>query len=211
MVALAINLSQAVSYKVLAQDMALGDKPNGPSIPTVDAYLGILKQLFLVEDLTGWEPPLVSRRRVRTKPKRYYTDPSLPAALLGATPSNLTRDMQTLGRLFEALCLRDLNVYLSALPGFGNRLQYYRDANGLEVDAIVQTGDGRCGAFEMKLSDSRLDEAASNLTRMAAKVTSNAAAQSLSPEFLAVLVGKGDIAYRRRDGVLVTPLATLAP
>ena len=211
MLALSLNLTQSVTYRVLARDMALGDEDAMPSVPTIEAYLDFLKSLFLIEDLTGWEPPLISKRRVRTKPRRFFVDPSLPAALLGATPVTLLRDMQTLGRLFESLCVRDLRVYLSVLPGIGNQISYYLDDKGLEVDAVIQLGDGRWGAFEIKLSDAKIDEAADCLNRFVDRVTANKAARVKSPEFLAVLIGKGDIAYRRNDGILVIPVATLAP
>jgi predicted AAA+ superfamily ATPase len=211
MMALSLNLTQSATYKVLARDMALGDEDAMPSIPTIEAYLDFLKNLFLVEDLTGWEPPLISKRRVRTRSKRFFVDPSLPAALLGASPVTLLRDMQTLGKLFESLCIRDLRVYLSVLPGISNQINYYLDDKGLEVDAVIQLGDGRWGAFEIKLSDAKIDEAAGNLNRFVDKITANKAAQVKIPEFLAVLIGKGDIAYQRNDGVLVIPIATLAP
>jgi predicted AAA+ superfamily ATPase len=211
MLALSLNLTQPVTYKVLARDMALDDEDAMPSAPTIEAYLDLLKDLFLIEDLTGWEPPLISKRRVRTKPKHFFVDPSLPGALLGATPATLLRDMQTLGKLFESLCIRDLRVYLSVLPGIGNQINYYLDDKGLEVDAVVQLGDGRWGAFEIKLSDAKIDEAAGCLNRFADKIALNKAAQVRDPEFLAVLIGKGDLAYQRKDGVLVIPIATLAP
>ncbi|MDR0311460.1 MAG: DUF4143 domain-containing protein [Acidobacteriota bacterium] len=211
MMALSLNLTQSVTYKVLARDVAFGDEDAMPSVPTIEAYLDLLKSLFLLEDLTGWEPPLISKQRVRTRPKRFFVDPSIPAALLGATPATLLRDMQTLGKLFESLCIRDLRVYLSVLPGIGNQINYYLDDKGLEVDAVIQMGDGRWGAFEIKLSDAKIDEAAACLNRFAGKITANKAARVKAPEFLAVLIGKGDIAYKRNDGVLVIPIATLAP
>ena len=46
-----------------------------------------------------------SKARVRVRPKRYFRDPSLAAALLGATPERLLGDIQTLGMLFENLVL----------------------------------------------------------------------------------------------------------
>jgi len=211
MLALSLNLAQSVTYKVLARDTASGDEEAMPSVPTIEAYLDVLKDLFLIEDLGGWEPPLISKRRVRTKPKLFFVDPSLAAALLGATPVTLIRDMQTLGKLFESLCIRDLRVYLSALPGIDNRISYYLDDKGLEIDAVIQLDDGRWGAFEIKLSDAKVDEAADCLNRFADKITANKEARVRAPEFLAVLIGKGDLAYQRNDGVLVIPAATLAP
>jgi predicted AAA+ superfamily ATPase len=211
MMALSMNLAQSVTYKTLARDMGQGDEDALPSMPTIESYLEILKDLYLVEDLTGWEPPLISKRRLRTKPKRYFVDPSLPAALLDAYPDILLRDMQTLGKLFESLCIRDLRVYLSVLPGIGNQISYYLDDKDLEVDAVVQLGDGRWGAFEIKLSETKADEAANSLKQLEKKMTANSAAQSRPAEFLAVLVGKGEIGYRRKDGVLVIPIAALGP
>ena len=41
-----------------------------------------------------------SKVRVRVKPKRYFCDPSLAAALLRATPGRLLKDTQTLGMPF---------------------------------------------------------------------------------------------------------------
>ena len=68
------------------------------------------------------------------------------------------RDTQTLGDLFETLCIRDLNVYLSAMPGANNRIAYYRDDKGLEVDVIIELSDGRWGAIEIKLSDLKVND-----------------------------------------------------
>lgn len=208
--ALAINVSQASKYTTLAADMAYGDEYREPDTQTVKSYLEMLKDLYLVTDLEGWEPPLRAKSRVRTKPKRYFVDPSLPAAVLGASPTMLMRDTQTLGDLFETLCIRDLNVYLSALPGAGNRMAYYRDDKGLEVDVIIELSDGRWGAIEVKLSDLKVtDENAAKLTAFHNKICGNPKAQVREPEFMMFLTGRGSKAYRRNDGILVVPIATL--
>jgi predicted AAA+ superfamily ATPase len=146
------------------------------------------------------------------RPKRYLIDPSLPAALIGASPSTLLRDTQTLGGLFETLCLRDLRVYLSVMPGAANKICYYRDEKDLEVDFVIELSDGRWGALEVKLSDLKVDDAAAErLLAFKRKVTANARAQARQPEFLAFLVGRGDFAYRRDDGILIIPIAALEP
>ena len=208
--ALGTNISQAPTYSTLADDMSYGDGDRRPDAKTVKSYIETLQDLYLLFDLDGWEPPLRSKRRVRTKPKRYFVDPSLPAAVLGASPHMLLRDTQTLGGLFEVLCLRDLNVYLSALPGAGNRLSYYRDEKGLEVDVIVEMSDGRWGAIEIKLSDLKAnDDNAAKLLAFRDKICGNPRAQVREPEFMMFLVGRGGHAYRRDDGILVVPIATL--
>lgn len=204
--ALAMNESQAVTYKTLSRDMARGER--GADENTVAAYLELFDRLKLTEGLSGWEPPMRAKSRVRVKPKRYFTDPSLAAALLGATPASLVRDMQTMGMLFENLVMRDLRVYLSTYAGIGNGMFYYRDDKGLEVDAIVEFG-GRWAGVEVKLSDTKADDAAKTLLRLKRKVSANAAARNAEPAFLAVVVGRGSLAYARDDGVLVIPAALL--
>ncbi len=204
--ALAMNVSQAVTYRTLAKDVSGGE--TGPDADTVAAYLDLFDRLKLTEGLCGWEPPMRSKARVRVKPKRYFCDPSLAAALLGATPEKLLHDTQTLGMLFENLVIRDLRVFLSTYAGLGNEVFYYRDDKGLEVDAIVECG-GRWAGIEVKLSDTKVDEGAANLKKLRDKMLANPAARNAEPAFLAVVVGRGSLAYTRSDGVLVIPAALL--
>lgn len=207
MKALALNASQAVTYGTLAKDMALGEK-DSVSEDTVKAYLELFSRLHLMEDLMGWEPPMRAKARVRVKPKRYFVDPSLTTALLGATPKRLLKDTQTLGLLFENLVLRDLRVFLSTYSGLGNNIYYYHDDKGLEVDCIVESANSWAG-IEIKLSDTKADDGAANLIKLRKKVTANPAAHNAEPVFLAVIVGKGSLAYKRSDGVFVIPISML--
>ena len=204
--ALAMNESQAVTYKTLAKDISGSE--DGIDVGTIASYLKLFDRLKLTEDLDGWEPPMRAKARVRVKPKRYFCDPSLAAALLGATPESLIRDTQTLGMLFENLVIRDLRVFLSTYVGLGNQVHYYRDDSGLEVDAIVEHA-GRWGGIEVKLSDTKVDEGAANLLALKRKMTENPAARNAGPAFLAVVVGRGHLAYMRPDGVAVVPMALL--
>lgn len=204
--ALALNESQAVTYKTLARDMAAGE--TGPDEDTIAAYLGLFDRLHIIEELRGWEPPMRAKARVRVKPKRYFCDPSLAAALLGATPARLMKDTQTLGMLFENLIVRDLRTFVSTYAGIGNNVLYYRDDRDLEVDAIVEV-DGRWAGIEIKLSDTKADDGAENLLALRERVLSNPVARNAEPVFLAVVVGRGSLAYRRDDGVLVIPAALL--
>ncbi|MGN0038915.1 MAG: ATP-binding protein [Coriobacteriales bacterium] len=204
--ALALNESQAVTYKTLAKDMGGGGSE--PDADTLAAYIELFSRLKLTEDLLGWEPPMRSKARVRVKPKRFFCDPSLAAALLGATPQRLLCDAQTLGMLFENLVLRDLRVFLSTYAGLGNGVFYYRDEAGLEVDVIIEYA-GRWAAIEVKLSDSKADDGAKSLLALRRKLLANPAARNAEPAFLAVVVGRGSMAYMRNDGVMVIPAATL--
>ncbi len=67
--------------------------------------------------------------------------------------------------------------------------------------------DGRWGAFEVKLGQSRLDEAAASLLTFAARVDT---AKCGKPAALVVIVGTG-YGYVRPDGVAVVPIGSLGP
>jgi hypothetical protein len=72
---------------------------------------------------------------------------------------------------------------------------------------VVHLPDGHYGLIEIKLGgESAIEEGASNLQRLAAKIDLG---QMCAPSFLMVLTAVGAFAYRRKDGVLVVPITTL--
>lgn len=193
--------------------LAFGDDRTDASRNTVALYLDLFRELYFIDELYGWDAPVRSKSRVRTKPKRYFADPSLPAHLLGMSPDRLLRDAQTFGLLFESLCMRDLRVYASALPDATiDPLRYYQDADGLEVDAIIELRDGRWAGVEVKLGESKVPDGIANLNRLRKKVLSNTAARSREPSFMAVVTATSP--FSRRDpesGVYVLPITALRP
>ena len=112
--------------------------------------------------------------------------------------------VETLGLLFESLVVRDMRVYAQSLDA---NLYHYRDNTGLEVDAIVQRRDGAWAAFEVKLGQRAIDDAAASLLRLAERVDVERHGR---PVALGVITGWG-YAYRRTDGIDVIPVGTLAP
>ena len=97
-----------------------------------------------------------------------------------------------------------------ALPDIGMEpVRYYHDDSGLECDAIIELADGRWAGIEIKSSQDKVEQAAENLNRMKAKLLKNPQARAKAPEFLAVLIGVGEFAYRREDGIYVIPIRTL--
>jgi len=169
---------------------------------TVRTYYEALKKLFVIEEQDAWAPSLRSRNRIRTTPKRHFTDPSLAAAVLGATPKILSDDIKTAGFLFESLCFRDLSIYMDALDG---AVFHYHDYDELEVDTILQLPDGRWAAAEVKLGTFEFDAAAENLRKLKKKL----AKETVPPSFLAIVTASGGAAYKRDDGVYVVPLDCL--
>jgi uncharacterized protein len=199
---LARNVATSAAATTLAHDAGGADGPLKDD--TVREYLAALERLMVVESQPAWAPHLRSRYRLRTAPKRHFVDPSLAVAALRATPDRLLGDLNLLGLLFESLVVRDLRIYAQAADA---QVLHYRDSSGLEVDAIVEAGDGRWMAFEIKLGHGQIDDAAATLSRFATRVDK---ARCGSPALLAVIVASG-YGYRREDGVAVIPIGALGP
>lgn len=207
---LARNVATSATLETLAAD-ARGDGRSALSRETVSLYLNVFKDLYFVEELFGWDAPVRSKSRVRSKPKRYFADPSIPAVLLGMNVDRLLADAQTFGLLFESLCIRDLRVYASVLPEApADPLRYYQDADGLEVDAIIELRDGRWAGIEVKLGENKVPDAIANLNRLRSKVRSNPAARNNEPSFMAVVTANSPFArYDHENDVYVVPITCL--
>jgi len=197
---LARNTMTLATNKTLIKDLT-GAGPFAER--TLLNYLGALRRLFVIEDLPAWGPQLRSATRLRAAPKRHFVDPSLAVAALDATPTGLANDLKTLGFVFENLVVRDLKVYADLL---GAKVCHYRDDEGLEADAVVEAGDGRWAAFEIKLGVTEEDAAAASLIRVRDKLVARGAP---APAGLAVIYGVGAHAYTRADGVHVLPITAL--
>ena len=210
---LARNVATAATLQTVAQDAALGDEAGVPAASTVTAYLNILEDMYVIESLCGWDAPVRAKSRLRTKPKRYFADPSIPAAALGMGPGRLLSDGQTFGLLFESLCVHDLRVYAACLPGaHPGSLRYYGDSDGLEVDVIIELRDGRWAALEVKLGEAKVPDGIRNIERLRKKVASNPAARNPEPEFSAVVTATSP--FCRHDAehdVYVFPITALRP
>lgn len=202
LISLARNVATCVAASTLASDAGGADGPLDAE--TVRDYLTALGRLLIVEDQPAWAPHLRSRSVLRTSPKRHFVDPSLAVAAVRATGATLLRDLRWLGFLFESLVVRDLRIYAQAFDGV---VRHYRDNTGLEVDAIVETGDGRWAAFEVKLGHAQVDAAAAQLLKFRDRIDTSVCG---APAMLGVIVATG-VGYLRPDDVAVIPIGALGP
>ncbi|KAB5608544.1 ATP-binding protein [Bifidobacterium jacchi] len=196
--------SQASTAQIAAD--AAANETSGPSAKTVQSYLRALEKIFVIEDLSAWNPNLRSKTAIRSADTRHFVDPSIATAALGVNPQGILLDLETFGLLFEGLCVRDLRVYADSLDG---QVFHYRDKTGLECDAVIHLRDGRYGLIEVKLGGNRLiEEGAGNLRKLASRLDTS---RMNKPSFLMVLTGTGAYSYTRPDGVVVAPVSTLRP
>ncbi len=196
------NIATEAAATTLSRHIAGDDVPSRSSVAE---YLEALTRVYIVEDLPAWVTHLKSRARLRRSPKRHLVDPSLAVATLRASPERLWRDPAYLGHAFESLVVRDLRVYSEANDA---AVYHYRDSNGHEIDAVIEHGDGRWLAVEVKLgSGARLDAAAKSLTRACEQIDLTRMGE---PVKKLVITAEG-YGYERPDGVSVLPITALGP
>jgi predicted AAA+ superfamily ATPase len=149
--------------------------------------------------------------RLASAPKHQLVAPALAARLLGvdagalldgrAGGPPLPREGSLLGALFEALVTLSVRVYAQAAEA---RVGHLRTHGGdHEVDSVLERGDGRVDAIEVKLTTAVADRDVRHLRWLRERI---------GDDLLdAIVVTTGQHAYRRADGIGVVPAALLGP
>ncbi len=187
--ALARNESTLASNNTLIRDIS-DDEGYEMNTATVTKYLNLLNRMMVLEDQQPFGIGL--RSSVRG----------------GASMEGYKADLDTFRFIFESLCSHDLRIYAEAN---GGKLFHYHDSTGMEVDSVVELPDGRWGAFEVRLGEGQADAAAESLLRFRDRMRASSTKARAVPEFLCVVTGVSEYAYRRDDGVYVVPITALGP
>jgi predicted AAA+ superfamily ATPase len=121
----------------------------GVSVPTVQSWLSILEQSYIVFRL----PPFyrnITRRLVKT-PKLYFYDTGLACFLLRIQDTMALRNYHNAGALFENLIVAD--AFKSAYhAGKEPWYSFYRDKSGDEAD-LVYDARGQLTLWEIKATE----------------------------------------------------------
>ena len=200
---LARNQGQQIANTAIAADIAANNEST-INQETVAGYISALKKIFVVEDMPAWSPNLRSKSAIRTSDTRYFVDASIAAAALGIGPNDLINDLNTMGFLFETMCVRDLRVYAEAL---GGSVYHFRNKAGLECDAVVHLRNGSYGLIEIKLGGEKLiREGVETLTSLTESIDTS---KMKEPAFRMILTAADQYAYRREDGICIVPVGCL--
>lgn len=200
---LARNQGQQIANTAIAADIAVNDEST-INQETVAGYISALKKIFVVEDMPAWNPNLRSKSAIRTSDTRYFVDASIAAAALGIGPNDLINDLNTMGFLFETMCVRDLRVYAEAL---GGSVYHFRNKAGLECDAVVHLRNGSYGLIEIKLGGEKLiREGVETLTSLTESIDTS---KMKEPAFRMILTAADQYAYRREDEIFIVPVGCL--
>jgi predicted AAA+ superfamily ATPase len=210
MLAYAAATATAASWEKV-RDAATSGESEKPARTTVMPYRDVLERLYVLDPLPGWRPTRSHIARLTEPPKHHLADPALATSLLGLTSEQLLageepavaipRDGTFLGALFESLVTQSVRVYAQAAEASVGHLRTY--AGEREIDLVVDRGDGRVVALEVKLHPVATDKDVRHLHWLC---------EQMGDDLLdAVVVTTGSEAYRRPDGIAVVPAALLGP
>lgn len=129
---LAGRVGQVANLESLSGDV-------GVSSTTLKSWLSVLEASFVIFRL----PPYYRNfgKRFVKSPKIYFTDVGLAAHLLSISSARQVAQHPLVGGLFENLVVMEaLKARLNA--GLEPDLYYMRDSSGVEVDLVLEKGDG---------------------------------------------------------------------
>ena len=120
----------------------------GISKDTARAYMALLQNLLVVDQLPAWTSSRF--KRLTLSSKRYLVDAGLFTGVLGLTENDLLSDGDLLGRLLETFVVAQIRSEV-ALMSPPPRLHHLRMSEGQhEIDLVIEVGPRRLIAIEIK-------------------------------------------------------------
>lgn len=199
--AYARNISTLESDKTIYQDV---QSKIDVSDRTIIDYLKVFEKLYIIDEISAWNPNIRSKTAIRTSPKKNFVDPSIATAVLNVTPKELELDAPSFGLFFESMVTRDISIYTESE---GASISYYRDRNGLECDLVVHYPNGEFALIEIKLGEKGIEEGAAHLLEIQRLLMKH---NQRTAKALIIISGT-QVALKRSDGVYVVPIACLKP
>ena len=129
---LAGRVGQVLNVNALSDDA-------GVSVPTVKEWLSVMEASYVIYVMRPYYRNF--GKRFIKSPKVYFTETGLASYLLGLrTAGQVARDPLR-GNLFENLVVSELMKRIRNADS-GDELFFFRTSDGIEVDALLRTGDG---------------------------------------------------------------------
>ncbi|MGL5826032.1 MAG: ATP-binding protein [Nocardioides sp.] len=157
---LAGSMAQPLSVDRIAAEVGL-------PATTTERYISLLEEVFLLKRIDGWASAATGRT-VRMR-KVLFVDSGLAANLSGLTCSRLRRADSLVGPLLENFVLGELARQLTWSTTRAS-LFHFRTKDRVEVDAVLESSDGRIVAIEVKAAESVHTRDFSGIRHLAARL-----------------------------------------
>lgn len=120
---------------------------------TVDRYLALFEEVFLVKRIPPWSNSATTR--ASRQRKLLFVDTGLGAHLSGRTTARARKDDTLAGQLLENFVISEIARQLTWSSEYV-RLHHYRARTGEEVDAVLESADGRVVGIEVKAASTAM-------------------------------------------------------
>lgn len=189
--ALAQTAGQMCNYTQLGGQVGLDGK-------TASSYTRVFEHMYLLKRVDVWARNRLSR--VVKSPKLQFIDSGLLATLLDLTPDEAAKDRTRFGNVLETFVFGELLKHATTADA-NYRLLYYRDAEKVEVDFVVENLVGQVIGVEVKASATVKQGDLRGLRKLA-----GLAGNSFK---MGVLLYDGDETMPLGDGIWAAPISTL--
>ena len=140
--ALAQTAGQMCNYAQLGGQVGLDAK-------TAASYLGIFEQMYLLQRVEVWARNRLNR--VVKSSKLQFLDSGLLTALLELSSEEVERNRTRFGNVLETFVFSELLKHNTTADS-NYKLLYYRDADKVEVDVVIENSVGQLVGVEVKAS-----------------------------------------------------------
>lgn len=189
--ALAQMAGQMCNYSQLGGQVGIDNK-------TAAKYLGIFEQMYLLKRVDVWARNRL--KRMVKMPKLQFIDAGLLATLLDLTAEETQKDKTRFGHVLETFVYSELLKHASTAEG-DYQLLYYRDADQVEVDVVIENAAGQVVGVEVKSSATVKESDLRGLRKLA---------RVAGADFkMGVLLYDGDETLPLGDNIWAAPLSTL--
>ena len=189
--ALAQTSGQMCNYTQLGGQVGLDGK-------TVAKYVGVFEQMYLLRRMDVWARNRLNR--VVKTPKLQFIDSGLLATLLELTAEEVQKDRTRFGNVLESFVFGELLKATTTAEG-DYSLMYYRDADKVEVDVVIENAAGHLIGVEVKASATVKESDLRGLRKLAALA---------DDQFkMGILLYDGDETLPLGHNIWAVPLASL--
>ena len=189
--ALSQTAGQMCNYTQLGGQVGLDGK-------TASKYISVFEHMYLLKRVDVWARNRLNR--VVKAPKLQFIDAGLLATLLDLTPDEVEKDRTRFGNVLETFVFGELLKHTTTAES-DYRLLYYRDADKVEVDVVIENAVGQVVGVEIKSAATVKEGDLRGLRKLA-----GLAGGSFQ---MGVLLYDGDETMPLGDGIWAAPLSTL--